>query len=56
MKLIIIQIMLVVWLVAEYCVRFSHPALTETQLFLQFWPLHVCGIACCIGFGLMQKK
>lgn len=38
--------------VAITVVRFSHPALTETQLFLVYWPLSLGALACAILGGL----
>ena len=35
--------------------RFSHAELTETQLFLQFWPAWI-GVAIMLGFGVFWVR
>lgn len=34
--------------VCEAALRFAHPALTETQLFLRFWPWHLLTFLACV--------
>lgn len=41
--LLAISIVLVVYV--SFIARFSHPELTETQLFLKYWPQIVIGLA-----------
>ena len=35
--------------IAATVVRFANPELTETQLFLRFWPLWLSMLAACFG-------
>ena len=37
-------------------IRFSHPELTETQLFVEFWRVWVtCVVFSCVGFGILNR-
>ena len=35
--------------------RFTHPAMTETQLFLHQWPFILCGVVLLIGAYNLRK-
>lgn len=43
-------------LAAECYLRFSNPALTETQLFLRFWHIRVLTAIGAVGAGLFWNR
>jgi hypothetical protein len=46
---------IIICVVIATATRFQNPELTETQLFLRFWPLYLgTGVGMLGGFGLMR--
>lgn len=43
-----------VWFGVEMYLRFANPAMTETQLFLEFWPVHLAAALFVIGMELAK--
>lgn len=47
---------LAVYAAASLFVRFSNPAMTETQLFIEFWPLWLFFAATLLGLAVWNNE
>ncbi|MES0444941.1 MAG: hypothetical protein ABUJ92_00210 [Desulfobacterales bacterium] len=57
MRIIAGYLAFLVGIISVFVPRFAHPELTETQLFIEYWDVFLCGVAWCIlGFVLLDKK